>query len=84
MVDDMTQDQEPTMAHSEIDANLRRAYDKVTQQQIPERFRELLARLRAGETVSTSNSNEEPVRPSGNAQEDPSKAGDREGKNGEV
>ncbi|MEO1797585.1 MAG: NepR family anti-sigma factor [Pseudomonadota bacterium] len=60
MLDEMTQDQDSSRANAEIDANLRRAYDEVTQQGIPERFKELLEKLRSGEGGLPSNENETP------------------------
>lgn len=60
---DMTRETQSSKAQSEIDANLRRAYDEVTNQDIPERFRDLLSKLRAdegdlGKTSATSKSGE--------------------------
>lgn len=51
MFEDMTHDQNSSKAQAEIDANLRRAYDEVTQQEVPDRFKELIERLRASETA---------------------------------
>ena len=62
MFDEMTQEQNPSRAQAEIDANLRRAYDEVTNQELPDRFKELIERLRAGEVDPSS--------------EDPGDAGD--------
>ncbi|MEM6727456.1 MAG: NepR family anti-sigma factor [Pseudomonadota bacterium] len=55
MFDDMTQDQNSSKAQAEIDANLRRAYDEVTQQEVPDRFKELIKKLRAEEASSAAN-----------------------------
>lgn len=36
---------------AQIDENLRRVYDEVLTEEVPDRFKELLARLQAGETA---------------------------------
>jgi hypothetical protein len=37
-----------------IDQNLRRAFQEVADEELPDRFKDLLARLKAGEDVPTS------------------------------
>lgn len=37
-----------------IDQNLRRAFQEVADEELPDRFKDLLARLKAGENVPTS------------------------------
>ncbi|MEL6548944.1 MAG: NepR family anti-sigma factor [Pseudomonadota bacterium] len=54
-------EEDPSKANAEIDANLRRAYDQITQQDIPDRFKQLLADLRAGSNSVVSNDNEGPA-----------------------
>ncbi|MEM1233766.1 MAG: NepR family anti-sigma factor [Pseudomonadota bacterium] len=67
----MSEDQNPSKAHADIDANLRRAYDEVTNQEVPDRFRALLDKLRANDGSGSDNEN---VEPSAN--------GDHEGEHG--
>lgn len=43
----MPDKQRKTNLKTEIDANLKRVYDSVLQEEIPDQFRELLDRLRA-------------------------------------
>ncbi|MEL7299207.1 MAG: NepR family anti-sigma factor [Pseudomonadota bacterium] len=61
MFDDHMTEEDPSKANAEIDANLRRAYDEITQQDIPDRFKQLLADLRAGNDSVVSNDNEGPA-----------------------
>lgn len=46
---DMNSDRKTTKVQQEIDDNLKRAYGDVTQQEVPDRFTDLLAQLRAAE-----------------------------------
>lgn len=45
----MNSDRKATKVQQEIDDNLKRAYGDVTQQEVPDRFTDLLAQLRAAE-----------------------------------
>lgn len=60
MFDDMTQEENPSKVNADINASIRRAYDEVLNQEVPDRFKELLARLRTGEISESSNQNQEP------------------------
>ncbi|MEM1374338.1 MAG: NepR family anti-sigma factor [Pseudomonadota bacterium] len=60
MFDGMSDEQNSSKAQADIDANLRRAYDEVISQEVPQRFRVLLEKLRAGEGSATDNENGEP------------------------
>lgn len=46
---DMNSDRKTAKVQQEIDENLKRAYGDVTQQEVPDRFTDLLAQLRAAE-----------------------------------
>ncbi|MGJ8604381.1 MAG: NepR family anti-sigma factor [Marivita sp.] len=49
----MTQDRKPSSLEREIEASLKRVYDDIAQQQVPDRFTQLLAQLReADKTIS--------------------------------
>ncbi|MEL6915504.1 MAG: NepR family anti-sigma factor [Pseudomonadota bacterium] len=54
-------DDDPSKAHAAIDENLRRAYDEVTKQDIPDRFKQLLSELRNQTGHGTSNVNQGPM-----------------------
>ncbi len=41
----------------EIDANLKRAFDKISEEQVPDRFSDLLSQLRAAEQKQTGEGN---------------------------
>ncbi|MBL4915725.1 NepR family anti-sigma factor [Szabonella alba] len=43
----MSEDQQKSRLKQEIDSNLKRVYDTVLQEDIPDRFKDLLAQLRA-------------------------------------
>lgn len=45
----MTQSDRSSRAQAEIDANLKRAYEELSQQDVPDRFKNLLAQLRAAD-----------------------------------
>lgn len=45
----MTREPKTSRAEREIDANLKRAYEDVLNQEVPDRFTDLLAQLRAAE-----------------------------------
>ena len=49
----MTQDDKSSRLQREIDANLRRVYDDVAREEIPDRFTQLLARLKQAEEKQT-------------------------------
>lgn len=49
MPDDMSYDKQKSRVREEIDANLKRAYEQVLNEDVPDRFRELLAKLRKAE-----------------------------------
>lgn len=42
----------PNSSQDEIDENLRRVYQQTLEEEVPERFRELLAKLKSGPGVS--------------------------------
>ncbi|MBS0123579.1 NepR family anti-sigma factor [Thetidibacter halocola] len=46
----MTQDKHASRIEREIDANLRRVYQDVADEQVPDRFTDLLARLKAADS----------------------------------
>lgn len=50
----MNSDQKTSRAQQEIDDNLKRAYGTVASQDVPDRFTELLAQLRAAEGGDSS------------------------------
>lgn len=52
----MTQERPDPLIAREIDANLRKVYENVLKEEVPERFKELLSQLRAEKvpTVNTS------------------------------
>lgn len=50
----MTQDKKHTRLQDEIDDNLRRAYNDVLQEDVPDRFTQLLNQLRAQDTGASS------------------------------
>lgn len=48
---EMTQDKKTSRTQREIDENLKRAYDDVLNQKVPDRFTDLLAQLKKAETT---------------------------------
>ena len=46
---DMTQDSDSSRLQSEIDRNLKRAYEEMLNQDLPDRFHQLIAQLREAE-----------------------------------
>lgn len=51
----MNSDRKTSKVQQEIDENLKRAYGDVTKQEVPDRFTDLLAQLRAADSGNTSN-----------------------------
>ena len=49
MPDDMSYDKQKSRVREEIDANLKRAYEQVLNEDVPDRFKELLEKLRKAE-----------------------------------
>jgi hypothetical protein len=49
MPDDMTYDKRKSRVREEIDANLKRVYEQVVNEEIPDRLKELLDKLRKSE-----------------------------------
>lgn len=49
-------DKSDNQIRSEIDANLRRAYQKIAQEDLPARFKILIEQLRSNETANDSKS----------------------------
>jgi hypothetical protein len=50
----MTQNNRTSRVQDEIDKNLKRAYDDVINQEVPDRFTDLLAQLRHGDAQRNS------------------------------
>lgn len=48
---EMTQNKKSSRTQREIDENLKRAYDDVLNQKVPDRFTDLLAQLKKAETT---------------------------------
>lgn len=61
VIDQMSKDPKSSRVQSEIDANLKRAYDDVLKQEIPDRFTDLLAKLKSAEAEKTGKSRGEDV-----------------------
>ncbi len=53
----MKQDRKISSLEQEIEANLKRAYDDVASQEVPDRFTQLLNQLRDAEKASTESKN---------------------------
>ncbi|MEM7487986.1 MAG: NepR family anti-sigma factor [Pseudomonadota bacterium] len=54
----MDQDDEKSSVSNMIDENLRKVYESVLNEEVPDRFTDLLARLKAGETSSAGRSDD--------------------------
>ena len=54
---EMTQNNRTSRSQREIDDNLKRAYDDVINQNVPDRFTDLLAQLKSAESQKTHESN---------------------------
>lgn len=54
----MTQSDRSSRAQAEIDANLKRAYEELSKQDVPDRFKDLLAQLRAADQNSATGGSE--------------------------
>ena len=61
----MNDDSKSQKAHADIDRSLRRAYDEVLSQDLPDRFKILLEKLKSGEAEEAQN---EDKKPSGSAE----------------
>ena len=56
----MNDDSQSQRAQADIDRSLRRAYDEVINQDLPDRFKILLEKLKAGEADEAQNEDEKP------------------------
>ncbi len=54
----MKQDRKISSLEQEIEANLKRVYDDVAKQEVPDRFTQLLEQLRKADTSSSETSND--------------------------
>ena len=54
----MKQDRKLSSLEQEIEANLKRVYDEVAKQEVPDRFTQLLEQLRKADTSSSENPND--------------------------
>ena len=54
----MKQDRKISSLEQEIEANLKRVYDDVAKQEVPDRFTQLLEQLRKADTPSPETSND--------------------------
>ena len=65
MVDKMTDDQQSDKAQADIDQSLLRAYQEVVNEDLPDRFKDLLERLRQGDTPDILGRGADPSGPAG-------------------
>ena len=49
----MTQDPKPARAADQIDANLKRVYEGLLEEQVPDRFTDLLAQLKQADATAS-------------------------------
>ncbi|SFR39658.1 NepR family anti-sigma factor [Litoreibacter janthinus] len=53
----MASDEKKIPGAQQIDENLKRVYEEVVNEELPDRFKELLAQLKSGDTPDSSDAN---------------------------